>query len=84
MQQIAGAVGLAVFVTIAFRHAASLIAHGTNPAVATVKGYVLSYRVGAALLAAGAVAVALLLEHVDPIPRQAEAELDVLPEASPA
>jgi EmrB/QacA subfamily drug resistance transporter len=84
MQQIAGAVGLAVFVTLAFRHAASLIAHGSDPAVATVKGYVLSYRVGAALLAAGAVAVALLLEHVDPVPRQAEAEIEVLPEASPA
>jgi EmrB/QacA subfamily drug resistance transporter len=80
MQQIAGAVGLAVFVTLAFRHAASLIADGTDPRLATVKGYVLSYRVGAALLALGAVAVALLLEHVDPVPRQAEAELEVVPE----
>jgi EmrB/QacA subfamily drug resistance transporter len=80
MQQIAGALGLAVLVTLAYRHAASLMHHGTDPRVATVKGYVLSYRVGAVLLALGAVAVALLLEHVDPVPRQAEAEIEVLPE----
>ena len=35
-------------------------------------------------LALGAVAVALLLEHVDPVPRQAEAEIDVVPEVAPA
>jgi hypothetical protein len=84
MQQIAGAVGLAVLVTLAYRHAAGLIGEGTDAAVATVKGYVLSYRVAAGLLAAGAIAVALLLEHVDPIPRQAEAEIDVLPEPAQA
>ena len=78
MQQIAGAIGLAVLVTLAYRHAQGLLSDGVEPAVAIVKGYVLSYRVAAALLAAGAVAVLLLLEHVDPVPRQAEAELEVL------
>ena len=84
MQQMAGAVGLAVLVTLAYRHAAGLVSGGTDPRIATVKGYVLSYRVGAALLAAGAILVALLLEHVDPVPRQAEAEIEVVPEAAPA
>lgn len=84
MQQIAGAVGLAVLVALAYRHAAGLIAAGTDPRIATVQGYVLSYRVGAVLLAVGALAVALLLEHVDPVPRQAEAEIDVVPEPAPA
>jgi EmrB/QacA subfamily drug resistance transporter len=80
MQQIAGAIGLAVLVTLAYRHAQGLLHDGVEPAVAIVKGYVLSYRVAAALLAAGAVAVLLLLEHVDPVPRQAEAEIDAVPE----
>ena len=84
MQQIAGAVGLAVLVSLAYRHAAGLISAGTDPRTATVKGYVLSYRVGAVLLAVGAVAVALFLEHVDPVPRQADAEVDVVPESAPA
>jgi EmrB/QacA subfamily drug resistance transporter len=84
MQQIAGAVGLAVLVSLAYRHAAGLIGAGTDPRTATVKGYVLSYRVSAVLLAVGAVAVALFLEHVDPVPRQAEAETDVLTEPAPA
>jgi predicted MFS family arabinose efflux permease len=82
MQQIAGAVGLAVLVTLASRHAAGLIGLGTDPRIATVKGYALSYRVSAVLLAVGAVAVAMLLEHVDPVPRQAEAI--VVPESAPA
>jgi len=84
MQNIGGALGLAVLVTLAYRHAASLIGDGTDPLLATVKGYVLSYQVSAALLALGAVAVLLVLEHVDPVPRQAEAEIDAVEEAAPA
>jgi len=84
MQQIAGALGLAVLVTLAYRHAASLVADGADPVQATVDGYVLSYRIAAGLLVLGAVAVALLLEHVDPVPRQAEAEIEVVQEPEPA
>ncbi len=74
MQQIAGAVGLAVLVTVASRHAVHLRASGVDPLAALVKGYALSYQVAAGLLAVGAVAVVLLLEHVDPVPRQPDAE----------
>jgi EmrB/QacA subfamily drug resistance transporter len=75
MQQIAGAVGLAVLVTVAYRHAAGLVADGTDPVKALVEGYQLSYRVAAGLLIAGAVAVLALLEHVDPVPIQPGAEV---------
>ena len=81
MQQIAGAVGLAVLVTVALRHANSLVAHGTRPAVAFTKGYVEAFRLSAILLAIGAVLVALLLEHVDAVPR-IPAELAI--ESTPA
>src|SRR5260370_33688738 len=49
-QQVGGALGLSVFVTIATRQAASLLSHGTAAAVATTHGYVLAYRGAAALM----------------------------------
>ena len=61
-QQVGGALGLSVFVTIASRHAASLLRHGTVAAVATTHGYVLAYRVAAALMAVGALLVLALME----------------------
>jgi EmrB/QacA subfamily drug resistance transporter len=69
MQQTGGALGLAVLVTLALRHAASQGAHGVAPAAAATHGYALSFRVGAAVLAAAGVLVLLLLEHVVVQPR---------------
>jgi EmrB/QacA subfamily drug resistance transporter len=75
-QQVGGALGLSVLVTVGLRHAAALARHGTSHALAITHGYVLSFRVGAILLVIGGVLVVLLLEHVIATPRSAEAELD--------
>jgi EmrB/QacA subfamily drug resistance transporter len=75
MQQAGGALGLATLVTLALRHAAGQIRHGTPPAVAATHGYALAFRAGAALLAAGGVLVLILLEHVTAQPRNPVAEL---------
>jgi hypothetical protein len=61
-QQVGGALGLSVFVTIATRHAASLLSHGTTAAVATTHGYVLAFRVAAGLMGVGALLVLALME----------------------
>jgi MFS family permease len=74
MQQIAGALGLATLATLALRHASAQVHDGVAAPVALTDGYVLAYRVSAVLLFAGAVAVALLLEHVDAVPRNPDAE----------
>jgi EmrB/QacA subfamily drug resistance transporter len=75
MQQAGGALGLACLVTLALRHAAGQIRHGAPPAVAATHGYVLSFRISAALLAAGGALVLILLEHVTAQPRNPAAEL---------
>jgi MFS family permease len=74
-QAIGGALGLAFMVTLALRHAAGQIRHGVLPGVAATHGYVLSFRIGAALLAAGGVFVLVLLEHVTAQPHSPVAEL---------
>ena len=56
-QQVGGALGLSVLITIASRHAASLISDGTAASVATTDGYVLAFRVAAALMVVGALLV---------------------------
>jgi predicted MFS family arabinose efflux permease len=81
MQQAGGALGLACLVTFALRHAAGQIRHGVPAAAAVTHGYALSFRIGAALLAAGGVLVLILLEHVTARPRNAVAELS--PDPSP-
>jgi hypothetical protein len=74
MQQIGAALGLSTLVTLALRYAGSRISHGVPAAVAQTDGYALAFRVGAALLAAAAVGVLVLLEHVTAKPRTALAE----------
>jgi len=74
MQQVGGAIGLSCLVTFALRHASSLMHDGVSPAVASTRGYALSWRIGAVLLAIGGVLVLALLEHVLATPRNPEAE----------
>lgn len=82
-QQIGGALGLAVLVTVAIRHATAGMAAGTDPAVAMTDGYVLAFRVGAVLMLVGGVLLALLLEQVgremrDPTAEAVEADAALL------
>lgn len=74
-QQVGGAIGLSVLVTIAIRHLTGQIHSGVAPAVASVHGYDLAWRIGAVLLAAGGVLVIALLERVLATPRNPEAEI---------
>ncbi|MCU1602508.1 MAG: drug resistance transporter, EmrB/QacA subfamily, partial [Frankiales bacterium] len=67
-QAIGGAVGLAVLATLALRHAQHLVATGTDPGQAALSGYVLAFRIGAVVLVAGAILVAVLLEKVEANP----------------
>jgi EmrB/QacA subfamily drug resistance transporter len=76
MQQVGGALGLSVLVTLGLRHAAGLARHGTVRAVAVTHGYVLAFRVGSVLLGIGGVLVLLMLEHVIATPRQPAGEVD--------
>jgi EmrB/QacA subfamily drug resistance transporter len=76
VQQIGGALGLAVLVTIALRRTASQIRRGVNAAVAQTHGYVLAYRIAATLIAIGGVLVLILLEKVDATPRQPALDLE--------
>src|SRR5215472_10364023 len=75
MQQIGSALGLATLVTLALRYAAGQIGHGVLPALALTRGYALSFRVGAAVLAVAGLLVLVLLEHVAATPRTALAEV---------
>jgi EmrB/QacA subfamily drug resistance transporter len=70
MQQVGGALGLSVLVTLALRHAAGQVHRGVGTAIATTHGYVLAFRVGSVSLAVGAALVLLLLERVNPQARQ--------------
>lgn len=74
VQQVGGAVGLAVLATLALRHAEGLVRGGLDPGHAATSGYVLAFRIGAVVLAVGAVLVAVLLESIKD--QTASAELD--------
>jgi hypothetical protein len=76
---VGGAIGLSCLVTLALRHATGQLSLHTLPAAAFTHGYVLSWRVGAALLAVGGLLVFALLEHVLATPRNPEAELVAQP-----
>jgi hypothetical protein len=60
VQQVGGAIGLAVLATLAFRHAAAGVRHGVSTAAASTAGTVLAFRIGAVVMAAGAAGVWLL------------------------
>lgn len=64
LQQIGGAIGLAVLVTLALRSAKdALRGGGTDPAAAITDGYVLALRVGTGVLVAAAVLATVLLRR---------------------
>jgi hypothetical protein len=79
MQQAGGALGLACLVTLALRHMHSQIRHGVLPSIAAAHGYVLSFRIGAALLTVGGLLVLALLERVSAETRNPIAELRIDP-----
>jgi hypothetical protein len=62
VQQVGGAVGLAVLATVALRHAASGVRRGVDPAVASTAGFSLAYRISALVLLAGAVVAGVCLQ----------------------
>ena len=64
VQQIAGAVGLAVLLTVALRQAGS--AGASDPGAAITDGYVLAFRIAAGLVAVGLVVAFALLRGTSP------------------
>jgi MFS family permease len=66
-QQVGGALGLAVLVSIATSRASSLVGSGHSPAAAQLAGSHLAFAVGAGLLAAGAVLAAALIGRLKPV-----------------
>lgn len=69
-QQVGGAIGLAVLATIALRHTTHLAHTGVNLPHALTSGYALAFRVGAIVLAVGALMVLILFERVIPEPEE--------------
>ncbi|HWM06854.1 MAG TPA: MFS transporter [Actinophytocola sp.] len=74
MQQVGSALGLAVLVTIALRHAGDAIGYGVSPDVAETSGYTLAFRIGAGLMVLGGLLIAALFERVDTELRDPTAE----------
>ena len=70
VQQVGGAIGLAVLATIALRHSSHAIAHGVHPAQAATDGYSLSFRVAAVVLYIGAVVSVIFMRNVRSTPIQ--------------
>jgi EmrB/QacA subfamily drug resistance transporter len=86
-QQVGGALGLAVLVSVATGRSSSLLGSGHSAAVAQLAGSHLAFGVGAGLLAVGAVLAALLIGPAKPsaVPepastRQAAFESELEPE----
>ena len=76
VQQVGGAVGLAVLATIALRHATGEIKRGVNASVAAVDGLSLTFKIGAVVMLLGAVMVTLLFERVEIVPQDELAAAD--------
>ncbi len=64
LQQIGGAIGLAVLTTVTLRRAGDRIAAGVDPAVATTEGYVVALQIGVGVLLVAAALAALLRRGV--------------------
>jgi EmrB/QacA subfamily drug resistance transporter len=79
MQQVGGALGLSVLVTLALRHAAGQVHAGVRPVIASTHGYVLAFRIGSVLQLIGGILVLFLLEHVIATPRAPVAEISEEP-----
>jgi MFS family permease len=76
VQQVGGAIGLAVLATVALRHTTSAVRHGVSAASASTAGTVLAYRIGAAIMLVGALGVWAMFERIhaeDPSPVTEEA-----------
>lgn len=68
-QQVGGAIGLAVLVTISAHHGRTLAAQGTPAMTAEVQGHGLAFVVGAGLCLAAVVVALLFIENIKPAPR---------------
>jgi EmrB/QacA subfamily drug resistance transporter len=75
MQQIGGALGLAVLVTAAVRTAGAEQRTGVPELVATTAGYAGAFRVGAVLMMLGGLLIAVLFERVSSTLRDPRAEI---------
>ena len=65
MQQIGGAVGLAILTTVAITRTNHLLAAGVPHAEASTRGYALAFWVGVGLALVGLAATLLLLKRDD-------------------
>jgi EmrB/QacA subfamily drug resistance transporter len=63
VQQMANALGIAVFLMVGLHHTSAALRGGASMAVATTEGYQLAFRVGAGVLLAGAVLVVVAMER---------------------
>ena len=84
MQAIGGAIGLACLVTLALQYAAGQVRDGVPAAVAATHGYVLAFRLGAALTAIGGVLVLALFARVNAQARNPLVESSSHPPEQPA
>ncbi|MGC1214840.1 MAG: MFS transporter [Micromonospora sp.] len=75
MQQVGSALGLAVLVTLALRHAGDAVQQGVDLNEAVTSGYRLAFRVGAALMVIGGVLILALFERVSTELRNPTVEL---------
>jgi EmrB/QacA subfamily drug resistance transporter len=64
MQQVGGALGVAVLVPLAIRYATDDIQQGAAPDIAMTEGYALAFKVGATLMVLGGLLVLALIERV--------------------
>jgi hypothetical protein len=74
-QQVCGAIGLALLVTVATRHLTA-VAHGSSVASAATHAYALAFGISAGILSVGALLVAAFLSHTIKAPQPADVLAD--------